>query len=400
MKLALKDVEKRVVIRLDKNIKSDTGQGVMSFGSLNDYPQTIERLVNGSITAKAVRSIYSKFLSGQGFNNDAINSIVVGKDSKGKKITLLSLLRSACESASLNNGFYIHANVNMEAVVGNTRPVPFKNCRFENLDDNGYTAKVGVHDNWEKDPDNKKPNGQNFNKDDVKYYYLFNLNKQVIAEQMTKAGSPEKYKGQIFFHFLDDQYLYPLSPFDSVSLDCDTEYQVSVFKNNMTRNGMTKKSIVRMIEPSTEEEEEKLNREIRKWQGSDGDSVLCLFDELDPETGEIKANGAFRVDALESSIDDKLFEGWNKDLANNIRKAVRACPRVLIESEEGQLGTISGEVITQAVNFYNAMTQDDRAGISEAFKEIFSNFDNEILKNNTDWEIKPLNLLNGNTTQL
>ena len=37
--------------------------------------------------------------------------------------------------------------------------------------------------------------------------------------------------------FFDPEYLYPLSMIDSVYLDCDTEAQISIFRNTEIRNG-------------------------------------------------------------------------------------------------------------------------------------------------------------------
>jgi hypothetical protein len=350
----------------------------------------MERIINSSITAKSVRGVYAKFLAGQGIN-ELVDNIVVGKDSKGKDITVIKLLRTVSNSFAGNNGSYIHVNVNLEGQVVNCRPIPFKYCRFASLDDKGYTAKIGVYENWEKDPDNTRTM-QVFDKTKIRWYNIFNLTTSALASQINEAGGITKYKGQIYFSFIDDDYLYPLSPFDSVSLDCDSENQVSIFKNNQTRNGMTKKTIMRMVEPSNKEDEAELSKTVSDFLGVDGPNVMVLYDEIDKETQELKKNGAFAMDSIESSIDDKLFEGWQKDLANNIRKAVRALPAVLIDYEESKLGTTSGEGIIQATNYFNAMTRDDRAAISEMFKEIFSKSDKPELANNKDWTIKELKL--------
>lgn len=390
MRLLKTDIEKRVRIKLDKTIRAADVSGIMLFGKNNDYPQIMERIVNSSITAKSVRDIYSKFLHGQGFENEQINDIIIGKDSRGKPITLNRMLSMVCDSIALNNGSYIHVNVNLDGYVVNARLVHFKYCRFAKIDDNGYTSKIAVYENWDKDPDYWKD--KKYDKNDVKFYNIFNLEKEALISQIKKAKGIKKFKGQINFLFLDDQYLYPLSPFDSVYMDCDTEYQVSLFKNNTTRNGMTKKTIIRMQEPSNVDDEEDLRETVKKWQGVDGDNVLVLYDEIDEETGQIKTTGAFAADVLDSAIDDKLFEGWQKELTNNIRKAVKALPSVLIDYDESKLGTTSGEAIIQATNFYNSMTQDDRSSISGFFKEIFSKFDNEILSKNENWNIKPLDL--------
>lgn len=401
MRFQKTDIEKRVRIRLDKTIKSQSQNvnGIMLFGKENDYPQLIERIVNNSITAKSVKNIYSKFLCGQGFEQPEINKVIIGKDNKGKNITLKKLLSLVCDSLALNNGAYIHVNYNMDFKAVNSKLVSFKYCRFSKIDDNGYTSKIGVYENWDKDQDYWKD--RKYNKNDIRFYNIFSSEKEVFLSHLKELnGNIKKYKGQINYLFLDDQYLYPLSPFDEVYLDCDTEYQVAIFKNNTTRNGMTKKTILRMQEPVNETDEDELKVTIKNWQGADGDNVLVLYDEIDQETGQIKNTGAFAADVLESAIDDKLFDGWQTELTNNIRKAVKALPAILIDYDESKLGTTSGEAIIQAVNFYNAMTEDDRSQISNFFQEIFSKFDNNTLSNNTNWNIKPLDLYGKFTTNI
>lgn len=393
MRLAAKQVEQRLRVKLNKSIvsKGDNVIGIMTFGENNDYPQTIERLINGSKTAKAISRIYARFLTGFGFENEAINNVVVGKDSRGKNVTLKRLLRNVAISRAYHAGSYIHCSPTLERKIAAVKLVPFKYCRFNKIDDTGYASKIGVYSNWDKNPDQK------YNIKNITFFPIFNLNENVFKSQIanTKGDTLEQkiknYKGQIYFDFVDDQFLYPLSPFDPVYLDCDTEQQVSMFKNNMTRNGMLKKTVLRLAEPSNDEEARELEEEIERWMGTDGASTVTLYDELDNETGEIKKSGAFAIDSIDSNINDKLFESWEKSLTNDIRKPFNI-PAILIDYEESKLGTTSGEAIIQATKFYNAITSDDRASLSEMFKEIFSHWIDPILSDNQNWNIKPLSL--------
>ncbi len=389
MRLVKHEIDKRLTVKLDKSIKADGVRGVMKFGEQNDYPQIIERLAGGSITAKCAISIYSKFLVGAGFESD-INNLVIGKDVRGKKITMLSLLKQVAQSMAMNNGVYLLCSENLERKIGDVKIVPFKYCRFSKQDDKGYSAKIGIYQNWEKEK------GEKFEDKKIKWYHTFNLEETAFAAQVTEE-TIEQFKGQIYFQFLDNTYLYPLSPIDEVYLDCDTEQQIAIFKNNTTRNGMLKKTVLRVSEPKNTEDQIELEKNIGNFLGANGPSTLVLTDEVDPTTGEMKKVGAFAIDTIESNIDDKMFEGWQKELSNNIRKAFKGLPAILIDYEESKLGTTSGEAIIQATNFFNAMTSDDRSTISEIFKEIFSNSANETLAKNINWNIKPINLYGTNT---
>jgi hypothetical protein len=387
------EIDDRVKIKLDKSIrKEDKGvNGLMTFGENNDYPQVIEKAINGSVTAKAAANIYAKFLTGQGFENEAINNIQVGTDSRGKKITMLSLLRQACMSVANNNGFYVHCNENLSREVVDVHLKPFKNCRFAKPDDTGYSAKILVYDNWDKD------RSRRYKKEDIKEFNVFNLDDKVFTEQINNVGGIEKFKGQIYFQFLDNDFFYPLSPFDSAFLDCDTEDQISLFKNRTIRNGFFDKTVFSIIPGGTEEEQEAYVDKVKSLLGPDGDTSLVVETDVDDQ-GNIDTEKAIKIDTIKANINDKLFENWEKNLSNNIRKAVKGIPAILIDYEESSLGTTSGEAIIQATNYYNALTKDDRSLISEAFEEIFKNFKNDLLKNNENWEIKELNLIDNGTT--
>jgi len=382
MKIIRSELDKRLDVQIDKSIRADGVNGIMKFGDENDYPQRMERIIYSSATAKASAGIYAKFLIGDGFNAD-INKIVVGYDSRNKKITIRHLLSQIAKSISFNNGAYIHLNLNLNGEIGNAQHLLFKNCRFSKLDDTGYTAKIGYYENWEKEK------GTEYKKNKIRWYNVFNLNKKALESQIQEVGI-EKYKGQVYFMFLDDQYVYPLSPFDSVYIDSDTEYQISLHKNNEVRNGFTEKTVFQVNEQLGEEIKNVLANDIKGFMGSRGSKALVVETETD-ENGNIIENKSMKIDKIESNIDSDLYKDWDSGLANKIRKTLMI-PKVLIDPDESKLGTTSGEAIKQATEFFNQMTKDDRTAIGEMFKEIFSNSENEILKNNVDWTIKELSL--------
>lgn len=382
------EIDKRVIIKLDKTISEPKSgyDGLMMFGEKNDYPQVIEKLINNSVTAKTAAGVYARFLTGAGFVNEAINKIVVGKDARGKDVTAFGLLRQVAMSSAMHNGFYIHCNINPSAKVTDVHLKPFKDCRFSKPDDTGFSAKILFYDNWANDHDFAK-----FDKSKVSNYHAFNLDPAVFEAQVTKASG--KFNGQVYYQFFDDQYFYPLSPFDPVFLDCDTEYQIALFKNRQIRDGMMDKIIMR-VAPSgdTENDRGSFAAEIKTKLGADGDTVIIMEDEFD-DNGEISSSSAFKIDRIATSVNDKLFENWEKSLSNNIRKTANNLPKMLIDIEESVFSGQSGESIKQATNFFNAMTQDARALISQSFADIFKHSSDEVLKLNTNWEIKPLELI-------
>jgi hypothetical protein len=389
-RLASSEVDKRIDIVLDKSIKSvgDNVSGFMKFGEKNDYPQLVEKLIQASATGKSSYHILSKFITGAGFENEAINNIVVCKDQLGRDMRVIDLLRSAAKSISGYHGFYMYVSNNSKGEINKIIPMPFKNCRFSKLDDSGFCAKIGVYDNWEKD------NNIKFKPAEIDWYNVYNSNPDVIAYQMNDAVKQGKeYKGQMFFYFFENDYLYPLSPFDSIYLDMDTEAQISLFKNREVRDGFKDTIIIRTVAPKNKDDAYEINKSINNMLGADAPKVLHLYDEIDHETRELKKNGAFAIDRIQTNINDKLFEGMEKSLANNIRKSIYGLPSVLIDYESGALSGVSGEAISQAVAYYNQMTKDLRANIGEQLGGLLSKTLNPVLRNNTDWTIKPLELI-------
>ena len=386
---AQKDVEKRLVTNLSRNIAPDDAVGgVMTFGERNDYPQTIESVVLGSSTGKAVWNIYAKFLSGEGFEAN-INNIVVGRDFRGRNITVKHVLRQCAASVSMNNGCLMHVNKNRNNEIKNCAPIPYKFFRFNKPDDTGYSSKIVINKLW---------GDRFFKKQDSKAYDLFTTDKNAFVAQVKKAGGIDKYRGQIHFQFWDDSYLYPLSPFDSVYLDCDTEQQVSLFMNREIRNGFMATTLLRIAENTPEAEKAIVDR-VTNAVGADGTRVIVMVDDIDPDTQEIKKNGAFAVDKIESSINPDLFENWEASLMNKIRRSQNV-PSIFLDYETNKLGGTSGEAIIQATNSYNATTSDARSLLSEYLQELFSNFADERLRNNTNWKIKPLKLYDNGTADI
>lgn len=388
MKLVNREIENRVDVKLNKTIKDDTSSGIMMFGEYNDYPQVIEKLILGSQTAKACSKIYASFLSGSGFENEEIGSIIVGKDNKGKNITLDKIRCLIASEVAKNNGIYIHCDYNLNFDISSTKIIPFKTLRFSTQDDLGYCNRICYNPNWEKSLYNKKKN---------QWFNVFNNDKGIIEEQIIKAGNISKYKGQIYSSFFDDEFLYPLSPFDPVYLDLDTEQQIQLYKNRQIRNGFTKKVVMNVAIPDDDMEKDNIYDSVQEWLGPDGDSALVFASEFDENGNIIDKN--FKISTVDSNIDDKLFENWEKSLSNNIRKAIHGLPAQLIDYEESKLGGTSGEAIVQMTNYYNALTKNYREQIAEIIKEVYSNFNNGILKANTNWNIKPLSILDATNTE-
>jgi hypothetical protein len=220
--------------------------------------------------------------------------------------------------------------------------------------------------------------------------HVYNTTKEAIDSQIEAADGFAKWKGQIFFWFEDDDYIYPVSLVDPVMYDADTEKQISLFKNGELRRGFFMKYIIHHTSFDNPEDAEDFKDKLKKMMGGGHEySSLVMDGEFDVD-GKLKSGPNIKIEKVEQNVDDKLFDAYEKSTVNNIRKAFHAIPQLLIDYEDGKLGTTSGEALIQASAFYNSQTEDTRKNIGQCFQQIMKNWKDDMT--NESFNIKPLTL--------
>lgn len=355
--------------------------GIISYDIDNAYPSRMERLINSSVTAKSAAGMYARFLSGQGFADESLNNIVVGVENY-KKITALDLLRKIARSVAYFNGVYVRAQYTGYNPSG-FRIEPFRYCRLGEMDDKDFNAKIVVYNNWDKWRSQKLEKGKYIAVD------VWNPIKEVIDAQVAAAGSFNKWKGQMYYSFLDDEYIYPLSPIDVTKWDADTESQIAIFKNGELRRGFFLKYILHHTKFNTDDEADDFVKKMQGFMGGDHEKAMMVLEGSFGPDGKIIDGENVKLEKIEQNINDKMFEGYESSTQNAIRKAFNAIPQILIDYETSQLGTTSGEALKQAAEFYNAMTVDARMKVTQIFDELFKNFIDPALRGR-NWEIREL----------
>lgn len=366
-------------------VKADKRKEVMNYGDDNMYPTRMERLINGSVTAKQCANMYSRFLTGGGFVDASLNDIVVGKDITGyKDITAVDLLTSISNQLAYYGGVWIYRGLNGEYDTSNLRVLDFKNVRFGKMDSSDYAGKIIYYDNWDKSKEGK------IKSDDFIKYYAYNTNKDVIKAQADDAGGFRHYKGQVTFLFLDNTYIYPVSPIDVVQHDADTENMIQLFKNGELRRGFFAKYILTYTKFESEQAKKEFFRNLQTFQGAEnGGSILVNEGAFVDNNGRIAS--PFTINKVEQNINSDIFEQYEDSVSNNIRKSFNNIPPVLIDYQEGKLSGTSGESIVQATQFYNSQTARDRKAISGLFGRLMSTWKDKSLRNK-NWDIIPLKL--------
>jgi hypothetical protein len=136
-------------------------------------------------------------------------------------------------------------------------------------------------------------------------------------------------------------------------------------------------------------DQEQFKKTLGEFQGGDHKKSLLLIPATFDTDGNFVADSNIKIEKIEQNINDKIFESYEKSVANNIRKSMWNIPSILIEQQEGSMFGSSGEAMKSAFEIYNAETRNTRKVVSNWLKNILKNSSNEILRN-ADYTIKEL----------
>lgn len=331
----------------------------------NAYPERMDRLINNSVTAKSAAAIMIQYLIGKGYGTEN-DSLIINKD---KNLKLIDFADDAADDLVKQRGVFIHVNWNALYQISDFSVIPYEWCRIGKTDSNDYAGKIAVCKEW------LKPK-----KADIQLIDIFNPRKKVIDAQVEKAGGWEHYKGQVLFVNMDTKLLYPLSRIDSVSEDCDSEAQASVYKNRLLRKGFFGNTLV-VTRPlvgegldskallDAESEREQFQKAIKESLGAENTGgVLCL--EMD-FAGE-KLEDAILIKQIESKIDDKLFDYTETSVRENILVAFNNLPSGLVKTNESSLFGNSGEAIREMKRTYWENTTKERNLLTSVINQLLA----------------------------
>jgi len=391
----LEDIFKRLT-------KYDNKLNIYKNGEDNAYPERMDRYINNSVTAKMGKQIMTQYLLGKGFGES--DETIINTETKQ---TLIDFSKDVAESLVQNRGLAIHFNYkildDLEVVPVNPTVIPFENVRLGKKDDREYNAKILVSKEWNK---------KTYNKIEYTEYYVFNDNKKVIQEQIKHCKGIENYKGQILYINYDKKYYYPLSRIDSVQNDCDSEAQASIYKNRLLRKGFFGKTLIilpPLIEEDVEEykhpteevirtegykryfeqksEAEKIKLELEKFIGaenSDGTMVVEM------PIQEFEIDKILKVEKIDNTIDDKIFEYTENSVSKNILMAFNNIPVVLVKSPDSAFFGNSGEALKEAKKSYWQNTNNERSKFVMIINDV-------LRKLNINITVNVINLLDDST---
>src|SRR5690606_36612190 len=261
-------------------------------GDNNNYPQEIERVVTNSPTGSRAFQMFSKFIFGKGIS-ETENVILKGG------VLLSEVVKDVVDDIALQNGAFIHVAYGIETEGNDFKFVPvlskslsYEMCRISNNDNDGNAGMI-LYKHFDKFDSSVLRKEKNFEK----WYYPFKNEQDVIKAQIKadaeKAGYKgddwtemiQYYRGQVMYLNLTPKYRYAVSKFDSVYLDLDSEYRISVYVNQFARGGFLGKTAV-LTKGLDEESAEKVKELVEGWLGAEGAGGVAHFDVEQAESLE------------------------------------------------------------------------------------------------------------------
>jgi len=364
--------------RIDPRItyRENKTEGILNYDADNAYPQRIMVFIDSSGQATRCVNLLSKFLIGGGFKDQAFWKALVNNEG----LTNDRFVRYLAPDKSRFSGFAIHVNWNANYKIDNLHYVPFEHCRLSIPDDVEYSGKIAVYHDWARWKSSR------VFKDKIKWVDIFNPDPAVIQAQVDAAKGWANYKGQILYYSCESYGMslcYPKSPLDPVIEDVDSDSQAKIFKNRNLRNNFTATHIGKYKGSFATDQERELFAKslILDNQGAENAAKIILLELGGQED-------SFELQPMTTANLEKLYQYTEESVRDNIRRVMLIPAILLSDLIPGKLGT--SQEIQDAVQYYNAVTNDDRREIEEVMAELFSYWKDPGINPTNDYSIIPL----------
>lgn len=360
-------------IRISKSQKVN-GE-IVQFGSDNMYPSRIASLIEQSQTASACANIFAKFIATP-FEDSVVGQTVIGYTPTGKQYTMTKLVKEIAESISKFSGAYVLVAKNLAGEVTSAKTVDFTKVRFSSFDDLNRSNFAYTGD-WSGEIVNigKKKNSK-FQKIPL-YTSIFEVYKKMAENCGTTLS--------LYHIFVNEQYIYPTSIFESVSYDMATEYEIQVNRYEEITQGSPAKLIIHTDIAGSENEKQEQIAEIEKFAGSKGSRCLIIRSSFG-DNGEPINNG-YKLDQIDDTRDLSKFGEAEKACANNIRKVI-GIQSILIDSENITSVEVSAAQMKMATYLFDLQVKDIREMVTASLGEIFAKTNIDFVSKNFSFTSK------------
>ena len=375
---------KAVVLKRDSRftLRNDKGLNIQAYGESNDYPQQLMEIVDASGTGKSCVGVYSKFISGKGFEDVDFYKKIVNRLGHTNDYLCDQISKDFAEFG----GFAVHVNYNANFQICELQHIPFEQSRFKALDpDTGFFDMVALHHDWGK----RFLMLRKWKKDDIQFIDFFNPDPQEVKAQVDEAGGWANYKGQIFYYSNEGERVYPLPIYDAVLTDMNTEEGISNVSNRNARNnflaaGMLINTVsdnkngaqsmarseaeiesdIEKGEYKREDEQDEMEKAFKSFQG---DETACKMMYVEIESGDIEP----KFVKFSGTNYDKEFTVTLASSQANIGKAFNQPPILRAENVGSNFGA---DLMNNAYNYYNSVTENERLVLERTFTTLFQHW--------------------------
>lgn len=360
--------------------------GIISYGHNNLYPQDIRSIVSCSESASTCLNRYIQFIQGNGFKDDDFSAITINK----RGDTTDDLLQLVAEDLANWGGYAIHVNYNLLGDIVELNHVPYENCRLQEEDDLGYSAKIAVFPDWTC---RKKRGNKTLRllKESIDYIDRFNPTNNVVLAQIEAAGSIELYKGQILWVSSAGNQEYPKAIYDSVVTQMSTEEGLGNIAYRNVRNNFTPTTVL-YVKKGLD-----IVNEDNNQDSSDSSSDLgSIAQAIGQAQGDLQSN---KIVLLRGEYDEDVpvalnIQGANYDKDFTVTSDT-ACEKIYASFgqevwhrlRKGSIG-FSSDIMRDAYDVYSSITGIERRMIERSFDRIFKHWHQQLPT--TDFTIKPL----------
>lgn len=350
------------------------GLHIQAYGEQNDQPQRLIEIVEASVTGKSCCEIYSKFIAGRGFRDADFYKAKI--DSKGT--TVDSLLKATSDDYAHFGGFAIHVNYNALYEIVSATHIPFEWIRFEELDEDFKFNRLAIHPDWGR----RFTKLRQFRNKDIEFFHFFNPDPEVIEKEVAEAGGWNGYKGQILYYSNAGERVYPTPIYEAAVTDMSNEEGLSnITQRNVRHNFLPSGMIIDHNNNSnSEDQEEELKNEIKEFQG-DTKAGKLLYINL--QNGEEKPEFV----PFDTKNFDKDFTNAEDKTPGIIGRAFTQPPILRAEDVGANFGA---DLMKNAYDFYNSITEPERLVLSAQFKRIFDLWHDSAINIDKDFDILPL----------
>lgn len=352
MKTGALKKEKPLESRLDRTF------GIQTYGENNAFPQQVQNIVLGSGTGFSCMNVFIKFLKGRGFKDAALYDLIV--NNKGQ--TMDKLLYQVASDYATFGGFYLHLNYNANFKIKDISWIPFENARLCEPDESGKPKYVALHWDWAR----QFQQIRQWKATDIHKINLYNPTPEVIQGEVEIAGGWNNYKGQVYYFFSNMAGNYPVPSYFPVLTDMSTEQGVSnISYRNARNNFLPAGMLVDII--NIDESEEQANETESDLLNYQGDTEACKIMYTSVKSKEEIPNYI----PFASQNYDKEFSVTEESCRGRIGRAFNQPPILRAEDVGSNFGA---DALQNAYDYYNSVTDVDRANIEQSFKEIFANW--------------------------